>query len=436
MKVSVMLAGFVPILFVMSTGAGVMKHIAIIQSGVAERETAFKLPRTYPNSVPSSEASSAFLALNLLQYKDGGLDMTYRLKRILEGTTAALEILHRVPRRSDYKRLSQYILKITQLQDIGHILYELSRCLKDILDYELFGFALREGESINVWIDPRVHGTPLMEVIGEDFDCQNIDNIRHFEMGEAGDGHNVDGKVLEGLLSYTVSDNFSARLYTLPRRKMLHYHDEIMKIIVKTLETALENAMNIKKLETQAVIDPLTGCYNRRALNSYLEHDIANVHRYSGDLSVIMFDIDHFKGVNDSHGHQAGDRILREISKMVQSKIRKSDYLARYGGEEFVLVLRNTQYSYALELAERLRIMLEEGRISLGRETIGITASFGVASLRVGSDRERLLAEADAMVYRAKASGRNKVMPEPRSYTTYSPAAPRGTLCVTNRAAR
>jgi diguanylate cyclase (GGDEF)-like protein len=193
--------------------------------------------------------------------------------------------------------------------------------------------------------------------------------------------------------------------------------------------------MNIKKLETQAVIDPLTGCYNRRALNSYLEHDIANVHRYSGDLSVIMFDIDHFKGVNDSHGHQAGDSILREISRMVQSKIRRSDYLARYGGEEFVLVLRNTQYSYALELAERLRVMLEGSRISLGRETIGITASFGVASLRAGSDRERLLAEADAMVYRAKASGRNKVMPEPRSYTTYSPAAPRGTLCITSRPA-
>lgn len=361
--------------------------------------------------------------------------MVYGLKRIFDGTQAALEILYRVPRKSDYKRLSQYILKINQLQDIEHILYELSRCLKDIMDYELFGFALREGESLDVWIDPRVHGTPLVGVIEEDFGCQNIDNIYHFEGESNGESHKADGMTLEGLLSYTVSDSFDARLYTLPRRKMLTYHGEIMMIIIKTLETALENSMNIKKLENQAVIDPLTGCYNRRALSSYLEHDIANVHRYGGDLSVIMFDIDHFKTVNDSHGHQAGDSVLKEICKLVYSKIRRSDYLARYGGEEFVLVLRNTQFSYALELAERLRAVLESNRISMGKETICVTASFGVASLRNGSDRERLLAEADAMVYRAKASGRNKVMPEPKSYTTYSPAAPRGTLCITRQPA-
>ncbi len=195
---------------------------------------------------------------------------------------------------------------------------------------------------------------------------------------------------------------------------MLNYHEEIINTLIKTLSIAVENYMNIKRLETEITIDPLTNCYNRRALDNYIEHDIANVERYGGDLAVIMFDIDHFKIINDSYGHQAGDTVLKEISRMVRSSIRKSDYVVRYGGEEFLLILPDTKFLNATELAEKLRRKIERYDIGLGRATINITASFGVAKLKKGSDKNKLLQEADRMLYKAKQAGRNTVMPNLR----------------------
>ncbi|NIR08370.1 MAG: diguanylate cyclase, partial [Candidatus Aminicenantes bacterium] len=157
-----------------------------------------------------------------------------------------------------------------------------------------------------------------------------------------------------------VSDKkYISRLYMLSKGKTFPYHRDIIDIIIRTMGIALDNSMNIKKLESEAHIDPLTSCYNRRALDNYVEHDIANAKRYDGDLSIIMFDIDHFKVINDTYGHGAGDKVLKEISGMIRSTIRGGDYIARYGGEEFVLALPETKLSNAVELAEKLRRKIE-----------------------------------------------------------------------------
>jgi diguanylate cyclase (GGDEF)-like protein len=336
------------------------------------------------------------------------------MKRVINHILAVARLRYKVLMGADYKKLNNYILKINQLRDIDRILHETARCLKDILNYELYGFALKDGNAVDVWVDPSAYKTPLIDIIQGELEGQKIDfNVHYFNKNSGENGHNPDGFDVTKLLSYTVSGN--ARLYLVPGRRMFYYHSEIMDIIVRTLGIALDNAMNIKRLERAMITDPLTNCYNRRALMSYLEHDIAHVKRHGGHLSVIMFDLDHFKTINDLYGHQAGDRSLRETAETVRSMIRKSDYLARYGGEEFIIVLRNTKFRSAVELAERIRQKLEVKKIHLDDRDINITASFGVATFKEGSDIHRLLQEADEMLYRAKAT-RNKVVPCLKTY--------------------
>ncbi|NTW65872.1 MAG: GGDEF domain-containing protein [Nitrospirae bacterium] len=192
---------------------------------------------------------------------------------------------------------------------------------------------------------------------------------------------------------------------------MLDYHDTIISTIVDSISIALEKNLSRTLLENAAAIDPLTNCYNRRALDSFIENDIAYAQRNRKDLSIIMLDIDNFKGINDTYGHLAGDAVLREISTMLPTLVRKSDYLARYGGEEFVLVLPDSSLYHAVQLADKIRKTIERRSVRFEDKSITFTASFGVACLENKTDRVSLLKEADERMYRAKATGKNRVVP-------------------------
>lgn len=334
-----------------------------------------------------------------------------KLKQVSNFAFSSMNIGYKIIKGIDYKTLNQYVLKINQYKDINRILYETSSCLEEILDYELFGFAVRHEASIDVWIDPAFHSLNLSNIISADFGCQNNDlEMHYFDDKNTKNRQMTDNFIASDILSYTVlDDKYAAKLYIMPRRKMLHYHDEIINIIVKTLGGAIETSLDMKKLEDAAAIDHLTGCYNRRALNSYLKHELAYADRYGTDLTVIMFDLDYFKKINDTHGHRAGDAVLEEICKLTASLIRKSDHFARYGGEEFTLVLPNTGIANATGLAEKIRKAIEGLSINLPLTTIKVTASFGVAALEGHPDGHSLLHEADQMLYKAKLAGRNTV---------------------------
>lgn len=346
--------------------------------------------------------------------------MTYNFKRIFDHTVRTMRTFYTTGIRIDYKTLCGYMLNINQSQDFESILDGFARCLKDLLGYELIGLVLKNGETIDALIDSRVSNRPFFKIIEEDFFSQNIDyTIHHFDNDSPVPDQDAANFKLKNLLSYKLTENHcDARIYIIPRQKLLDYHCETINIVIRTIGMALENHVNMKKLENAATIDPLTNCYNRRALNRYIEHDIAKARRHKTDLSVIMFDLDYFKKTNDAYGHRAGDNVLQEVSKTVQSKIRKSDYLARYGGEEFVLVLPNTKFSASIELAEKLRNKIENCKLRLDNHIINTTISLGVATLRSGIDRDGLMMEADKMLYMAKASGRNIVMPNTRVCTT------------------
>ncbi len=161
-----------------------------------------------------------------------------------------------------------------------------------------------------------------------------------------------------------------------------------------------------------AVLDGLTGLTNRRALDERLQAELAYAVRHETNLSIIMLDIDHFKKVNDTYGHLAGDEVIRTLAQILQRGIRCEDLAARYGGEEFVVLARGFPHVGAMNLAERLRFAIAEREIEHGEVTLKVTSSFGVASFSSLTGEptvHRLVDAADGALYAAKSGGRNRV---------------------------
>ncbi|MBW1991665.1 MAG: diguanylate cyclase [Deltaproteobacteria bacterium] len=179
----------------------------------------------------------------------------------------------------------------------------------------------------------------------------------------------------------------------------------------------LENTLKQRNEEIirLSVTDPLTGVYNRRYLNDTLPAEIRRACRYGRPLGLILCDLDHFKRINDTYGHNAGDLVLREFAAGLRSAIREGiDWLARFGGEEFVLVLPETDLAGSVATAERLRCLSAERVIRLPTADVTITASFGISwfnpdALENPPTPEALLDEADRYLYQAKKAGRNRV---------------------------
>ena len=175
------------------------------------------------------------------------------------------------------------------------------------------------------------------------------------------------------------------------------------------------NVLHIEKiryqLEQQAHADPLTGLLNRRAFCEILAREHRRMERTRSQCALIMIDIDHFKDVNDLHGHSAGDLVLKAIGEALQSGLRPAmDYVARWGGEEFVALLTHTDLDGAMSAAERLRRTIETLDPSIGKVRLGVTASFGVTELYHGVEFDDALDHADRCLYAAKESGRNKIV--------------------------
>ncbi len=167
-----------------------------------------------------------------------------------------------------------------------------------------------------------------------------------------------------------------------------------------------------RELERLATHDPLTGLYNRRELEQQLSDELARAHRYQRPLSLLLLDVDHFKVINDRFGHLVGDQVLRQLSQLLQSCVRAVDYVARYGGEELVIVLPEVDGQEALEMAERLRGLVEAKQMPVADDKqVGVTVSIGIASFPLhGRDIAHLFRKADEAMYRAKREGRNRVV--------------------------
>jgi diguanylate cyclase (GGDEF)-like protein len=183
---------------------------------------------------------------------------------------------------------------------------------------------------------------------------------------------------------------------------------------VLELEKSLKDAN--EEITILAITDTLTGCYNRTFMDDHLPKEIKRAIRYKHPISLIMLDIDNFKQVNDTYGHQAGDEVLKELVRSINRSIRGNvDWVARYGGEEFLVVFPETDFERAELLAERLRRDISQNTIRFKEKEIQITASFGVTGFTSSGTLkevayEAMISLADKSLYQAKEEGRNRVV--------------------------
>lgn len=187
---------------------------------------------------------------------------------------------------------------------------------------------------------------------------------------------------------------------------------ETLRSAVNHVGLALRNALAFKEVKLRADRDGLTRLYNRRSFDERLVYEIKRRARYHHDLSLLMVDLDHFKSVNDTYGHKAGDLVLRKVGEILSTVFRTTDLAARYGGEEFVVLLPHTSEEAAWKLAERVRTAIEDCAFHFDGQDFAVTASIGVASVEGGSlsSDDDLVLKADKALYQAKNNGRNMVV--------------------------
>jgi diguanylate cyclase (GGDEF)-like protein len=186
-------------------------------------------------------------------------------------------------------------------------------------------------------------------------------------------------------------------------------------ILKFSYQDALDEALQ-KNLYESATRDGLTRLHNKKYFTDTLDKEFSHARRHRVPLSVVMIDVDHFKKVNDTYGHLAGDAVLQRVAARLTELVRFEDTVARYGGEEFAIVLRESPKAQAFQCAERIRRALDAAPVQAGAVQIRVTLSAGVATLDEHSNfdtADALIAEADRMLYQAKGSGRNRVEPPP-----------------------
>lgn len=192
-------------------------------------------------------------------------------------------------------------------------------------------------------------------------------------------------------------------------------NDELKKSLLRGLDEAhaanLQLHDTMKKVEEMAATDALTGLYNRRHFNRVLEQMFSESQRYGHDLSIVMIDLDGYKRLNDTFGHQVGDQLLTMTGKVINATLRKMDVAARYGGDEFVLLLPHAGAAEAESVVERIRVDFKYSSDQMLKRPLGVSMSIGIAASSIvkAASAEQMLSAADEALYRAKTSGKDRV---------------------------
>jgi two-component system cell cycle response regulator len=230
-----------------------------------------------------------------------------------------------------------------------------------------------------------IHPISLLKIESDKVSKRQFSNIRK-----------VKTKLLE-------IDELSDSICIMSKSIYDYQHNLEQKIEERTKELEEKNIL----LEKLAVTDALTNVSNRMKVDQVLESEISRIERYGGSLSIILLDIDHFKKVNDTYGHQTGDSVLIEFAEILQNAVRRTDTVGRWGGEEFIIVCPETDMDEIKILAESVRKKIQAFNF---KEVGNITASLGTATYIAGMHENELIAKADAGLYEAKDTGRNKVV--------------------------
>ena len=200
--------------------------------------------------------------------------------------------------------------------------------------------------------------------------------------------------------------------YISAEESRIHEADHRIRELATQLREVEAGAQSLQKQiqqeRAQAIRDGLTNLYNRIAYDERIQQEFAHWKRYRDPLSLLLIDIDHFKSLNDTYGHLAGDKALATLAKRLHQNIRETDFLARYGGEEFIIIMPRTKQNDALTVAEKLREMVEQCAFHFRTEPVRVTISCGIAEFHDGDDPESVFRRSDEALYQAKRAGRNR----------------------------
>jgi len=196
-------------------------------------------------------------------------------------------------------------------------------------------------------------------------------------------------------------------------KKLVRMGDNTQKKLIEANELIHEKVHQLiqaeEKLKKLSITDPLTGIYNRRGTYQWIEEQVKRQRRNNRPFTLFIMDIDFFKNINDTHGHQVGDKVLIEITQLMIASVREQDFLGRWGGEEFILILPETDLQGSVVLADKLRKTIEQKEFKIDGNDITITISLGGSCYSTGSIVDKCLEEADAALYRSKRNGRNRI---------------------------
>jgi len=207
--------------------------------------------------------------------------------------------------------------------------------------------------------------------------------------------------ILEHLDSYKQTEN--------QRVQRIQQQNDLLKQKIEQLESESQQLKaTIVNSQREAYTDPLTGLPNRLAYDEFLTEEYARWKRYHENLLLIVWDIDYFKKVNDTYGHQAGDEVLKKVAQLLQSNLRETDFTARFGGEEFVSLMPNTSLGGGYKIAEKIRELIEQLELSYKDQKILITISCGISLFAKGDTPDMVFERADKALYQAKSQGRNR----------------------------
>jgi two-component system, cell cycle response regulator len=266
----------------------------------------------------------------------------------------------------------------------------------------------------------RVHGSQLGQVIALRGQPVRIGRQQDCDVWlDDGGISRRHAQVVPALGGYTVEDLGSANGTFVQgqrvERQQLRDGDLIQfgpTVVFRYSVTDEEHEGLLKQLYAASVTDSLTGAYNREHLESRLQAELSYARRHKSEVSLVMFDIDHFKAVNDTYGHPAGDAVLIAVSSAVARALRNEDVFARYGGEEFAIILRNIDRESARRVGERIRLCVASLKVRHAEHVLGVTISVGCAAMTELPDpsTDGLIALADRRLYAAKHGGRNRVV--------------------------
>lgn len=328
-----------------------------------------------------------------VEQRVGELQILFELSRTIASTLDLEEVLHRVtsevPRKLNVQKFSVMLLNAAGELEVlnAHPANVGSEGLTFAVGEGVCGHAARQRSR---YYAPDLENEPLFKVKGE--------RVR----GSLLSVPMVRGEELLGVLNFERS---------VPNAFALADQDFFVAV-ADQIALAVQNARLHEHTLELSVTDPLTGVPNRRYLYQQLEAELARASRFESPLSMVMVDIDHFKLLNDTAGHSAGDDVLRKVAQLMRDNLRKVDTLARYGGEEFIVLLPQIDRTEAAEVAEKLRRAIAESGIEQGRtQPLGkVTISVGVATMpRDATDDVKLIDSSDAALYASKRGGRNKV---------------------------